>query len=172
MPEKENLNLDMLELFYFKIVDLWKRFCELHSQLYDLTCDEYSCLLSSELDKLEMALKEKDGVMAKINIVESIRQEVIQEINLNVGEENKIKNVTELIKFMEKFEQNKNSNLLQKMNSLLIEIIESIQKQNKKNQIFLNKAVLNLSELKQELSGSKSLDLYSAKGMLKADVTK
>lgn len=163
---------EVMGLQYFKIIDLWKRFCELHTILYDLTCEEYSQLLASNLDQLDKILKEKDEVVARIGLVEGVRQEVIQEINANLNESEQIKSVSSLIDYLEKYEQKNNTSLLKKMNTLLVDIIETIQKQNKKNQIFLNKAVHNLNELKQGLVGGKSYDIYNAQGIKKADVSK
>jgi flagellar biosynthesis/type III secretory pathway chaperone len=54
------------------------------------------------------------------------------------------------------------------LNSLLIDIIHRIQEQNKKNQMFLNKAMLSLREIKQGFTGKKTYTTYGADGMTRA----
>ena len=48
------------DIFYWKVTDLWKRFCEKHADLLDKTYEEYSCLISREIEKLEECIKEKN----------------------------------------------------------------------------------------------------------------
>ena len=67
----------------------------------------------------------------------------------------KLSNISELINFLEKYEAQKNINNMNKFNALLIDVIKKIKKQNKHNQLFINKAVLSLEELKQETVGEK-----------------
>lgn len=166
MSEQEQLN----DLFYFKIIDFWKRFCEFHSDLYDLTCDEYTALLNNSIEQVEVILSQKEDVIAKISAIEKLRGETIQEINKTHN--TNISDVSELLLLLGRHPKEKESNLLLKMNSLLIDLIENIRAQNKKNQVFLNKAIMNLDELKIGIAGNKSLGLYDSKGMQNSQTTK
>ncbi|MCR9204100.1 MAG: flagellar protein FlgN, partial [Halobacteriovoraceae bacterium] len=56
-----------LALLYFKVTDVWKRFCELHSELLDLTFEEYSYLLRSDIDGIESLASQKAEVVQVIN---------------------------------------------------------------------------------------------------------
>ncbi len=64
----------------------------------------------------------------------------------------------------------RNQNCLDSLNSekhLLIDIIEKLQTQNKKNQLFLNKAINNLREIREDALGVKSYSTYNNKGLSK-----
>jgi len=66
-----DLRLDEKKLYYHSVVSVWEGFCHLHKELYDLTCDEYLTLLSSDVDKLEhmLPLKRKSsGKLASLNM--------------------------------------------------------------------------------------------------------
>lgn len=154
------------ELLYFQITDLWKRLCESHSELFDLTCDEYSLLLGSELEALEEKILEKQEVIAKIGILEKIREELIDDVNKHLS--TKITNVTELITFFQNYENSMSQKHLFSFNSLLIDIIEKIQTQNRNNQLFINKALGSLRSIREEALGEKSYSTYTSKGNAKA----
>ena len=53
---------------------------------------------------------------------------------------------------------------LKNLNALLIDIIHKIQEQNKKNQMFLNKAMLSIRDIKQGFTGKKQYTTYGADG--------
>lgn len=150
--------MNSIELYHHSIVEIWKSFCELHAKLYELTCDEYQLLLSSEIDNLEEKLEEKNAVINQIKSLEISRREVIQKINEKLKDDNKIKSVSDLISYMSNDESVEDSYkvYLKKYNALLIDIIEKIQEQNKTNQIFLNKALANLREIRDGFSGNKN----------------
>jgi flagellar biosynthesis/type III secretory pathway chaperone len=56
---------------------------------------------------------------------------------------------------------------LEKFNSYLIDTIEKIQEQNKKNQIFINKTLLSLKTIREEAMGRKNYSTYNSKGSTK-----
>ena len=58
---------------------------------------------------------------------------------------------------------------LKNLNALLIDIVQKIQEQNKKNQMFLNRAMLSLREIKQGFTGKKTYSTYGADGMTRAN---
>ncbi len=158
-----NQNETKLALFYFEITDLWKRFCEEHSILFDLTCDEYSLLLSSELDLLEEKIADKEAVIKNIHHLEIVRRELITNINEAFPNEN-IESVNGLLAFMSKYDVEKKEKHLFRFNALLIDIIEKLQLQNKRNQLFINKALLSLKNIRTEALGKKNYSIYTAKG--------
>lgn len=153
-----------LDIIYFKTVDLWSKLCEYHNKLYSITCNEYSTLLKSDLDKLDYILESKEKVINKIHGLDSLRRNIIDEIN-EIQHKNTVSNVSELINFLERYESQKNIKNIKKFNALLIDVINKIKKQNKHNQLFINKAVLSLEELKQETVGkTQNYATYTSSG--------
>jgi flagellar biosynthesis/type III secretory pathway chaperone len=159
----ENKKEQKLAIYYFQVTDIWKRFCEEHTRLFDVTCDEYTLLLSSELDSLEDKIFEKNVVIEYIHKLEQIRKEIIEEMSIEFPEA-KLDSVSKLLSFMEKYEVEKKEKHLFRFNALLIDIIEKIQAQNKRNQLFINKALLSLKQIRTEALGQKNYSLYTAKG--------
>ena len=68
-----------LQLLYFKVTDIWKRFCEEHTELLDKTFEEYSLLLASDVNAIEELLVSKNDVMKRITFLENARERVIAE---------------------------------------------------------------------------------------------
>lgn len=159
--ERSKLNLEIL---YYRITDLWKEFCELHNSLFDLTCDEYSLLLKSDLENLETKVEEKKAIIHKISLIESERVLLIEDLNKELSDEKKISTVSELITYFREFEEKNNLKHLFRFNALLIDIIEKIQDQNKRNQIFINKAIHALKEIRHEAVGQKNYATYNSLG--------
>lgn len=162
MSEKQN----ELGVIYFQVTDIWRRFCEEHTLLLDKTFEEYSLLLSSDIEKLEPLLAEKQEIIKKINFLEEARARVITKLNkyLSLNKQKEVDSVSELIEVMRFYEEQNNSKHLYRFNELLIDIIEKIQHQNKKNQVFLNKAINNLREIREEAMGVKNYSTYNKKG--------
>lgn len=156
-----------LSIFYFKVTDIWKKLCEEHSELLNHTMEEYGYLLRSDLDALEVKIEQKREVIETIKNLELLRRETIEEINA-VLEGREITNYRDLLNLMDGFELEKNSGHLRRFNTLLIDIIEKIQTQNKRNQIFINKAVHSLRSLREEASGEKSYQTYGKNGVTKS----
>lgn len=156
-----------LSVFYFKVTDIWKKLCEEHSELLNLTMEEYGHLLHSDLDALEQKIEQKREVIGTIKNLEVLRREAIEEIN-SVLTNREISNYRDLLNLMDSFELEKNSGHLRRFNSLLIDIIEKIQVQNKRNQIFINKAVHSLRSLREEASGEKSYQTYGKNGVTRS----
>lgn len=156
-----------VSLFYFRITDIWKKLCEEHSELLNLTMEEYGYLLRSEIELLEEKIEEKKVLIETIKSLENLRRETINELNQALGGQT-IANYKDLLEFMDGFELEKNSGHLRRFNALLIDIIEKIQLQNKRNQIFINKAVTSLKTLREEASGEKSYQTYGKNGVTKS----
>ncbi|MGZ3788436.1 MAG: flagellar export chaperone FlgN [Bacteriovorax sp.] len=154
---------DKLAILYFEVTDLWKRMCEEHNDLFNVTCDEYSLLLRSELDLLEEKLVEKNQIIARISALETIRRDLIADLNKLLPEKN-IDSVSKLLDVMRSYEVEKNQKHLFRFNALLIDIIEKIQAQNKRNQLFINKALLSLKQIRIEAVGKKNYSTYTSKG--------
>ena len=163
-----SLTDSQLSLFYFKITDIWKKLCEEHSELLNLTMEEYGHLLRSELEELEQKIEEKRTLIETIKGLESLRKETIYELNNVLAGERVIENYKDLLEFMQHFELEKTSGHLRRFNALLVDIIEKIQLQNKRNQIFINKAVHSLRTLREEASGEKSYQTYGKNGVSKS----
>lgn len=154
---------EKLAILYFEVTDLWKRLCEEHHALFNVTCDEYSLLLKSELDLLEEKLVEKNEIILRISGLETVRRELIRDLNVLMPEKN-IDCVSQLLEVMKVYEVEKNQKHLFRFNALLIDIIEKIQAQNKRNQLFINKALLSLKQIRIEATGKKNYSTYTSKG--------
>lgn len=152
--------------YYFRVTDIWKRFCEEHTKLLDLTFEEYSHLLSSDVDELENVLERKAEVIDRIKYLEKARTQLITNLNELVSKEGSepIKSVSQLINFMSNVDSEKEQNHLSKFNALLIDVIDKLKSQNKKNQLFLNKAISSLKNIKNEAYGIKSFSTYGPEG--------
>lgn len=154
---------EKLAALYFEVTNLWKQFCEEHNELFNLTCDEYSLLLQSELESLEEKIAEKNECIQRIGALEMIRRDLITEVN-NLYPDRKIESVSELLEIMSQYEVESNQKHLFRFNALLIDIIEKIQAQNKRNQLFINKALHSLQQIRLEASGKKNFSTYTSKG--------
>lgn len=166
MENNTTQNIDSLEMIYFRVTDLWQKLCEKHTSLLNLTFDEYALLLESNLEKLEGKSLEKETVKTEITVLEKVRTQVIEELNLILvkKEMEPIDSVSDLIMVMDIYEKKNNQKHLFRFNSLLIDLIEKIQEQNKKNQLFINKALLSLKQIREEVMGSKDYSTYNKRG--------
>ena len=121
-----DLRLDEKKLYYHSVVSVWEGFCHLHKELYDLTCDEYLTLLSSDVDKLEDALPHKEEIIRKISALEYERKDLIESINTSkIFTKNILKSSDLLIVFSE-IDQSSAMPALKNLNALLIDIVRTI----------------------------------------------
>ena len=153
-------------IHYFRVTDLWKKLCEAHQQLLELTFDEYSLLLGSQIEELEEKIEDKNELIAFIAKLDNERKEAITLLNKDLKDNgvNQIQNVADLIITMKDYESKQDQHHLRRFNALLIDIIEKIQTQNKKNQLFINKALMSLREIREDAVGKKNYSTYNAKG--------
>jgi flagellar biosynthesis/type III secretory pathway chaperone len=159
---------DEKKLYYQHVLHVWEGFCRLHKDLYDLTCDEYLTLLESDIEKLESMLSVKEEIISKISELEKDRAELINKLNTTGLFTAKIGRAGELMDAFSDLDQKAAIPALKNLNSLLIDIIGKIQDQNKKNQQFLNKAMLSLREVKQGFTGKKTYTTYGANGQTRS----
>jgi len=146
-----------------ELVQIWQDYAKSHSDLLELTIDEYHLLLNNQIDEIENKIQAKEKVIGEIKIFDEERKKIVQEIcQLFPQLDVKIKFAT-LVEFIE-FQIDENAGItLGKLNNILLELISQLQAQNKKNQIFLNKSLHSIAEIKKEFSGKKYSN-YSAKG--------
>ncbi len=156
--------LDEKKLYYQQVVTVWERFCQLHKDLYDLTCEEYLTLLESDIDKLESMLPLKEEIISKVVELEKERSELIDKLNDTALFPIVIAKAGDLLESFSDIDSKSSIPVLRNLNSLLIDIIQKIQEQNKRNQQFLNKAMLSLREVKQGFTGKKQYTTYGADG--------
>lgn len=159
------MNYDKMELFYFQTTDIWQRFCDEHYKIFDLTCLEYNALLKSDLDELDYIVSQKKAVIKYVEQLDTIRSELIEQINNEIDEDLKISNVSDLIAFMSIYEENRQFQHLSNYNLFLIDIIEKIQNQNQDNQVFIKKALQSIKDIKGDLLGTKKYSTYTSKGI-------
>lgn len=160
--------MDEKKFFYHNILTLWEGFCKLHKDLYELTCEEYLTLLSSDIDKIESMLPVKEEIIAKIGELERERATLIEDLNAKGLTPTRILRAGDLLTAFADLDKENGLPALQNLNSLLIDIVTKIQEQNKKNQVFLNKAMLSVRDMKNGFSGKKTYSTYGADGMTKA----
>lgn len=154
------------KLYYQSAIQVWESFCQLHKDLFDLSCDEYLTLLASDIDKLETMLPVKEEIIAKISELENERAELIEKINASGLFTIKVKRAGDLLTVFSEIESQSGISALKNLNALLIDMIQKIQEQNKKNQMFLNRAMRSINELKQGFGGGKKVyTTYGADGM-------
>lgn len=156
------------KLYYQRVLDIWEGFCQLHKELFDLTCEEYITLLASDLEKLESMIPLKEEIIQRIGELEIERGELVSQINDRNIFPAKILKAGDLLSSFSELDQTNALPALRNLNSLLIDIVEKIQEQNKKNQMFLNKAMASLREVKQGFSGKKTYTTYGADGMARS----
>lgn len=152
-------------LHYQSVLTLWEGFCQLHKELYDLSCDEYLTLLESNIDKLEEMLPVKEEIISRISELEKDRAELIDAINRSELFSSPIQKAGDLLAAFSDIEDQRGVPALKNLNSLLVDIIQKLQEQNKKNQMFLNRAMRSLNEIKQGFGGKKVYTTYGADGM-------
>ncbi len=154
---------EKLAAIYFEVTNLWKQFCEEHNELFNLTCDEYSLLLRSELELLEEKIEEKNNCIQRIGVLEMLRRDLIADLAKLVPSQN-VDSVSGLLEVMSQYEVESKQKHLFRFNALLIDIIEKIQAQNKRNQLFINKALHSLQQIRLEATGKKNFQTYSSRG--------
>ncbi|MCT4642340.1 MAG: flagellar protein FlgN [Bacteriovoracaceae bacterium] len=154
-----------LHLIVQRYVDMWEKFCRFHTELYDLTCEEYVHLLSSDIDRLEQTVENKNQHLELIKQLDENRISLITQ--LSEYTDKRVEKVKDLVTFLNKNEFESQATTLNKLNALLIDIIEKIQAQNKKNQIFLNKAIISLKDLKRSFAGGPNYTTYGSNGVAK-----
>jgi flagellar biosynthesis/type III secretory pathway chaperone len=157
-----------LELHYLQSIDIWEKFCLLHKELFEITAKEYLILLEGDLDRLEIITKQKENLISQVSLLDKDRTDLINEINHTLSHNEKITKAIELIKYFSDYESKKNLNALKNLNDLLVNIIENLQEQNKKNQLFLNKAMISVKELQDSFRGKKVFTTYGSDGLTKS----
>lgn len=157
------MNVELIKFKCERLRSLWQDFCTKHSELYELTCDEYMHLLASEIEALESTIEQKKALIQFINGLDDLRDELISDLceSLGIPAQTRLRELTECLRVAE---FNSEAEQIEKLNLLLLDIVEKIQAQNKKNQIFLNKALISLSELKANFTGHKVYNTYSSSG--------
>jgi flagellar biosynthesis/type III secretory pathway chaperone len=156
------------KLYYQRTIVIWESFCQLHKELFDLTCDEYITLLESDIDKLEKMLPLKEEIISKISELERDRSELIDTLNSTSLFSTRIERAGDLLTVFSDVESNTEIKALRNLHDLLIDIVKKIQEQNRKNQVFLNKAMLSLRDIKQGFTGKKQFTTYGANGQTRA----
>ena len=165
MNEKNQM---ILRLKLTELNSVWQEYCESHNSLYDLTCDEYMHLLSSDIESLEETLEAKNDKIEYIKTLEAKRVEVLTELN-ELSEDIDVKKIGDVLELAKVLDDQSETNRLEKLNLLLLDIVEKIQDQNKLNQLFLNKAILSLRDLKDSFSGRKTFKTYGSNGVTKSN---
>jgi len=157
-----------LHLYHGRAVEVWEQFCRLHHDLYELTCDEYQALLSGEIDQLEGLIARKQMIVDEVSKWENIRADLIKQMNGDNLIQVSIHSASDLLNVLKPIEATLSIPALHNLNDLLIDVISRIQMQNKRNQLFLNRAMQSLNELKDGFSGKKHFTTYGANGMTRS----
>ncbi len=156
------------QFLYNDVCDLWRGFCELHNELYELACEEHLLLMQSDIENLDDCLARKEKIISKVTQMEGQRATFIEFLNKDYSKKTIVK-ARDLIDF---FKSHVKDDLLEQYNVLLIDIIENIQEQNKRNRIFLNKALYSLNQIKKDFSGSPYIETYNASGEKQMEMKK
>jgi len=156
------------KLYYQRTLIIWESFCQLHKELFELTCDEYMTLLESDIEKLEKMIPLKEEIISKIAELERERSSLIDTLNSTTLFSTRIERAGDLLTVFSEVEGNTDIPALRNLHSLLIDIVQKIQEQNRKNQMFLNKAMLSLRDIKQGFTEKKQFTTYGADGQTRA----
>ena len=148
---------------YRATIDMWQCLCDLHQRLYECTANECNALLTSEIEKTSELLEKKKSIINKISLEEKNRQKLIEEI-LGPKKLSNEYRFSDLKAHFNQFEIEREGNHLNNFNLILLDTIKKIREQNKKNQLFLNRAMLSLEGLKLPPGEKASLSLYNKKG--------
>ena len=160
---------DTLRLYHQQAVEVWENFCRLHRDLYELTCEEYAALLSGEVEQLEAVIPKKESLMADIASWDDIRVSLITALNDSGAADSPVTTVTQLLRVLQGPEASMAIPALTNLNALLIDIITQTQEQNKRNQMFLNKAMLSLRDIREGFTGKKkTYTTYGADGLTRS----
>ena len=159
----ENIQLDIFLTTYQEMVELWKLMCVKHEELFHLTCQEYVLLLKSEVNELEIIIDKKIKIINEINFHDERRKSLLLSLGkaLDINENIKVSKFIDMI-VRENIDQEIKT--FQKYNMILIDLINKLKDQNKKNQLILNKSLINLKELREKLLGEDSLKTYDMRG--------
>jgi flagellar biosynthesis/type III secretory pathway chaperone len=111
----------------------------------------------------------KEEIISKIGDLEKDRSELIEKLNESGLFAHKITKAHDLLNSFTALDQEAAIPALKNLNGLLIDIVSKIQEQNKKNQMFLNKAMISIREIKQGFTGKKNYTTYGADGMTRAN---
>lgn len=147
-----------------RLVDIWRGFCEFHTKLYEFTCDEYMHLLASEIEELNDTVQSKLQLLEQINLLDAQRSEVTKEVMSAYQITDQPLKITELLATLRENNEPDIAKQVESMNLILLDIIEKIQEQNKKNQVFLNKAIHSLQDLRENFIGKTKYKTYSSTG--------
>ena len=148
-----------------KALLIWQDFCVLHEELYQVTCREYQLLLAGPAKSLTSHLERKIAIINSIKEVELARMSLIDDLNCPEGAGMGIKTVRDLLIYLEQVaEGNGGGQRLESYNEQLLNIIEKLRQQNSKNRNFLNKAMYNLRNIREEILGSDPLFIYDSRG--------
>ena len=158
---KQSLNCNLL-------LEIWHAYCELHTKLYELTCEEYRLLLDSNLEELEKALDVKNDLIIEISVTNQTRLDLISDI----FPDETIPKANDLCEKLIILGYPDQAKAVQKYNLLLLDIIENIQKQNKRNQFFLNKAIISLNNLRNSFDKKNNVKIYGRNGAAASNVNK
>lgn len=161
-----NTNIDLIKLKSNYVLDLLHNFCELHASLFDITCDEYKYLLESDMDNLEEAITTKESIIDSISKLEDLRKDSLRELSSSLSRE--ILVASDLKNLLIENGLTLELRRLDSLNAILKDMIEKIQTQNKKNQMYLNKALHSLNELRNSFKGEKNYNTYNNKGFSNA----
>jgi flagellar biosynthesis/type III secretory pathway chaperone len=162
------LIISKIKFKYEELIGVWQDYITQHQNLYELTCIEYTHLLESNIDELDTCIKEKQIILDNIGVLEEHRQSIISDFSSPEYLNLEISKMNELVEALAPYENEISLTRLTKLNDLLKDIIETIQEQNKKNQFFLNRAILSLNDLQKSFTGKK-YQTYSAKGESRAN---
>lgn len=148
-----------------EFISIWNSFCVEHANLYDLTCEEYVHLLSSDIEKIENTIKLKNEKLELINELDLTRKSILSDMAMLLNKN--LEKVSDVVNVLKEHKLLAESKQLDSLNTLLLDIIIKTQEQSKKNQLFLNKAILSLKDLKRNFAGKTSYTTYGANGVTK-----
>lgn len=147
------------------VASLLKSQCELHTDLYERTCQEYALLLESEIDSLDELVQEKQKIIRQIELAEKERLHVLENLK-KTAPTLSFNKLGEMLTTLKACGLKTDAEAIEKLNMILLDIVDKIQEQNKRNQVFLNKAIVSLKDLKASFNkdNPKQFKTYNSLG--------
>jgi flagellar biosynthesis/type III secretory pathway chaperone len=152
-------------IFYLKISNVLRQFCILHSNLLDATITEYDFLLESEIDGVDEISQLKEEIVQMIHLTDEQRKTVLYEAFESGLFDKPVEGLGDLEILLIPYEKDNDITFFSEFSELLIKIIDNLKNQNKKNQIYLHKALESLQDLRSNMTGRTSSKIYNPKGV-------
>ena len=143
---------------------LWQSLCKKHTELFELTFEEYSLMIENDSDSLIRKLQEKKALIKEIARLNQKRESLIEKMELLTKDKIDFFNIEEVIKFITINISQEEAQELNKLNNILKNLILQIKRQNYKSKKFIKKSIIFINQMKNNIINKTGCSLYKKKG--------